>query len=81
MDALLRRLVRAGMRRGLGGEWAWLALAATAFVLRRALLDPGGKVSRIEVKPGEQLLISVHDGKDGISAVSVAPLPAESVGS
>jgi hypothetical protein len=81
MDALLRRLVRAGMRRGLGGEWAWLALAATAFVLRRALLDPGAKVSRIEVKPGEQLLISVHDGKDGISAVSVASSPAESVGS
>jgi hypothetical protein len=70
MDALLRRLLRTGMRRGLGGEWSWLALAGAAFVLRRVLSDGGGKVSRLEVKPGEQVLISVRDGR-----AMATPLP------
>jgi hypothetical protein len=51
------------MRRGMGGEWAWLALAGAAFVLRRTLNDSGGKISRLEVRPGEQLLITVRDAK------------------
>ncbi len=37
MDALLRRLSRAGVRRVMAGEhWAWLVIALTAVVLRRA---------------------------------------------
>jgi hypothetical protein len=77
MDALLRRLLRTGMRRGLGGEWSWLALAGAAFVLRRALNDNGGKVSRIEVKPGEQILISVRDGR-AVAEPVAAPIDVSS---
>jgi hypothetical protein len=61
MDLILRRLLRAGMRRGIAGNWSWFALAAAAFVLRRALNQPGGKVSTLKVLPGEQLLITVRD--------------------
>ena len=61
MDALLRRLVRAAVRRGIGGNWTWLVLAASTYVLRRALADRGGVVSTLKISPGEQVLISVRD--------------------
>jgi hypothetical protein len=63
MDALLRRFLRAAVRRGLAGNWTWLIAAAFAFVLRRALNDKGGVVSTLKLSPGEQVLISVraHD--------------------
>ena len=41
VDALLRRLLRAAVRRGLAGDWTWLAVAACAYVLRRALRPQG----------------------------------------
>lgn len=51
------------MRRGMAGNGlAWVVLAGAAYVLRRALNDTGGKVSRLEVAPGEQLLITVRGG-------------------
>ena len=61
MDALLRRLLRAAVRRGMAGDWTWLVIAASAYVLRRALRDKGGVVSTLRVSPGEQILISVRE--------------------
>ena len=61
MDALLRRLLRAAVRRGLAGDWTWLVIAACAFILRRSLNDKGGVVSSLRISPGEQVLISVRD--------------------
>ena len=61
MDALLRRFLRAAVRRGLAGNWTWLIAAGAAFVLRRALNDKGGVVSTLKISPGEQVLISVRD--------------------
>ncbi len=72
MDVLLRRLVRAAVRRGLAGDWVWLVIAACAFVLRRALNDEGDVVSSLRIAPGEKILISVREwdappfeGEDG----------------
>jgi hypothetical protein len=63
VDRLLRRILRAGVRRGIAGNWSWLVLAGAAFVLRRALNDTGGKVSSVTVSPGEQVLITVRDAR------------------
>jgi hypothetical protein len=71
MEILLRRFLRAGVRRGLAGNWYWFLLAGATFLLRRALLDRPGAVSTFTVAPGEQVLISVRDGK--ASAEPVAP--------
>lgn len=64
MDALLRRLVRAAVRRGLAGDWTWLVIAGSAFVLRRALRPKDDIVSSLRIAPGEQILISVRDADD-----------------
>jgi ferric-dicitrate binding protein FerR (iron transport regulator) len=61
VDLILRRLLRAAMRRGLADNWTWFLLAAAAYVLRRTLSDQGGKVSTYTVAPGEQLIITVRD--------------------
>ncbi len=61
MDVLLRRLLRAAVRRGLAGDWTWLVIAACAYVLRRALNDEGDVVSSLRISPGEKLLISVRE--------------------
>jgi hypothetical protein len=61
VDALLRRFLRAAVRRGLAGNWTWLVAAAFAFVLRRALNDKGGVVSTLKILPGEQILITLRD--------------------
>ncbi len=71
MDILLRRFFRAGVRRGLGGNWYWFLLAGATFFLRRVLNDRAGTVSTLTVAPGEQVLISVRDR----SAVAT-PVPA-----
>ncbi|HEX3793761.1 MAG TPA: hypothetical protein VHV57_04600 [Acidimicrobiales bacterium] len=78
MDALLRRLIRSAMRRGMAGDWVWLALAGSAFVLRRVLSDKGGVISTVKVEPGEQLLITVRDRNTPPMAVPVlAPVSAD----
>ena len=64
MDVLLRRFLRAGIRRGLGGNWYWFLLAGATFMLRRVLNDRGGAVSTVTVAPGEQVLITVRDRGD-----------------
>jgi hypothetical protein len=64
VDALLRRLVRAAVRRGIAGNWAWLVIGLCTFVLRRVLADKGGVVSSLKISPGEQVLITVRDRND-----------------
>jgi hypothetical protein len=61
MDVLLRRFLRAGVRRGLAGNWYWFLLAGATFLLRRVLNDRTSAVSSVRVAPGEQLLITVRD--------------------
>lgn len=61
MDFLLRRFLRAGIRRGLGGNWYWFLLAGSTFFLRRVLSDRSSAVSSLTVSPGEQVLITVRD--------------------
>ena len=63
MDILLRRFLRAGIRRGVAGNWYWFLLAGTTFLLRRVLNDRSGAVSTLKVSPGEQVLITVRDRK------------------
>jgi hypothetical protein len=63
VDLLLRRFLRAGVRRGLGGNWYWFLLAGATFMLRRVLNDRPGPVSTLKVAPGEQLVITVRDRK------------------
>ena len=76
MDRLLRRMLKAGLRRGMSERnWAWFVIAGCAFVLRRALSDRGGVVSSLTVAPGERVQISVwdHNGPaDGAVAVLTA---------
>jgi hypothetical protein len=70
MDILLRRFLRAGVRRGLGGNWYWFLLAGATFFLRRVLNDRPGAVSSVTVAPGEQVLISVRDPHAAVAAAS-----------
>lgn len=61
MDALLRRLTRIGLRRGLSGEhWAWLLLAGAAFLLRRTR-EEEGPATTLELAPGERYLVRLVD--------------------
>jgi hypothetical protein len=61
VDILLRRFLRAGVRRGLAGNWYWFLLAGATFFLRRILNDRTSAVSTLTVSPGEQVLITVRD--------------------
>jgi hypothetical protein len=61
VDVLLRRFLRAGIRRGVAGNWYWFLLAGATFLLRRVLNDRSSVVSTLRVAPGEQVLISVRD--------------------
>ncbi|HEY1828180.1 MAG TPA: hypothetical protein VGF87_09170 [Acidimicrobiales bacterium] len=84
IDTLLRRLLRAGWRRGKAGDWTWLVIAGAAYVLRRALNESGGAVSSVTVSPGEQVLITVRDPKalsgDGEAVLVSAAAAAASSG-
>jgi hypothetical protein len=61
VDLLLRRFLRAGIRRGVAGNWYWFLLAGATFFLRRVLNDRSNPVSSLTVSPGEQILITVRD--------------------
>jgi hypothetical protein len=62
VDRLLRRMLKAGLRRGMAERnWAWFVIAGCAFVLRRALSERGGVVSSLTISPGERVEISVWD--------------------
>ena len=69
MDILLRRFLRAGVRRGLGGNWYWFFLAGATWFLRRVLSDRTSAVSSVKVAPGEQVLITVRDPKAAPAAL------------
>jgi hypothetical protein len=69
MDFLLRRFLRAGVRRGLGGSWYWFFLVGATWFLRRVLSDRTSAVSSVKIAPGEQVLITVHDPKAAPAAV------------
>jgi hypothetical protein len=61
-DTLLRRLVRTGFRRGFAGEhWAWLVLAGSAWLLRRARTRPDPLVLSMPMTPGERYLVTISD--------------------
>ena len=66
MDALLRRLMRTGFRRGMSGSrssQAWLVLALTALgfrALRRMSRSEPEVVYRTEVRTGDRIEISSH---------------------
>jgi hypothetical protein len=65
MDALLRRLMRSGFRRGMSGSQAWLVLGISAFGLRtlRKLARPAPEVLyRTEVRPGDRFEIGSPRG-------------------
>jgi hypothetical protein len=49
------------MGRAMAGDWTWLVIAASAYVLRRSLKNKGGVVSTLRVSPGERILISVRE--------------------
>ena len=61
MDVLLRRFLRAGVRRGLAGNWYWFLLEGATFFLRRVLNARTGNVSSLTISPGEQVRITVRD--------------------
>jgi len=69
VDFLLRRFLRAGVRKGIGGNWYWFFLAGATWFLRRVLNDRTSAVSRVTVAPGEQVLITVRDPKAPPAAV------------
>jgi hypothetical protein len=69
VDYLLRRFLRAGVRRGLGGNWYWFFLVGATWFLRRVLNDRASVVSSVTVAPGEQVLISVRDPKAAPAAL------------
>jgi hypothetical protein len=63
LDGVLRRFVKAEVRRGLAGNWYWLLLAGSTYFLRRVLNDRKIVVSNVTVSAGEQLVIAVRDRK------------------
>ncbi|MGC8472640.1 MAG: hypothetical protein ACP5PM_10170 [Acidimicrobiales bacterium] len=53
-------MARSSLHRGLAGEhWAWLVIAAAAFVLRRAR-RPDKRVERIDLEPGDRYLVTLQ---------------------
>jgi len=61
MDRLLSTLVSRSMRRGLRGEPVWLAVAAGAWLWRRARQDTDKTLWSGRVRPGERLVITAID--------------------
>jgi hypothetical protein len=75
MDVLLRRFLRAGVRRGLAGNWYWFLLAGATFFLRRVLNERTGTVSSLTISPGEQILITVRDrNAEPVPVVNAEPV-------
>jgi hypothetical protein len=65
MDRLLKTLVTRGLRRGLGGEPAWLALGAVAFMVRRSRRRRNEVLWSGRVQAGERLLVRTYVPGDG----------------
>ena len=67
MDRLLRALMTWAAKRGRGGEPVWLAVAAAAWLVRRARNRRDAVVWSGRVRPGERLEIAVADRGPGRS--------------
>lgn len=77
MDVLLRRLLRAALRRGMADQnWTWFVIAGCALVLRRGMGDRGALVSSLKISPGEQVLITVRDRTTPAGEPAGAAVPA-----
>jgi hypothetical protein len=61
VDRILRTLVSRAVRRGLAGEPVWLAVAAAAWLVRRARSKGSPVVWKGRVEPGERVLIAIVD--------------------
>jgi hypothetical protein len=62
VEALLRRLVRLGIDRGVGGNGAtWFALAATAYLMRRARQRSRAVVTSMPISPGQRIEVRLWD--------------------
>lgn len=60
MDRLLRTLVTRGLRRGLGGEPAWLVLGAVAWLVRRSRRRRDEVLWSGRVQAGEGLFVRAY---------------------
>lgn len=67
MDRLLRTLVTRGLRRGLGGEPAWLVLGAVAWLVRRSRKHRDEVLWSGRVQAGEGLLVRAYVPGEGAS--------------
>jgi hypothetical protein len=67
MDRLLRSLASRGLRRGLGGEPAWLVLGAVAWLIRRSRQHRDDVVWSGRVQAGEGLLLRAYVPGEGAS--------------
>jgi hypothetical protein len=61
METLLRSLFRISLRRGFGGDRAWLLLALGAYVLRRVARSDDKVVLSMPINAGEQFAITLTD--------------------
>jgi hypothetical protein len=61
VNRLLRMLVTRALRRGLGGEPVWLAVAVAAWLVQRARRPDKGVVWQGRVSPGERLIVTAFD--------------------
>ena len=67
MDVLLRRFLRAGVRRGRGRQLVLVPAGRCHLLLAPRPERPGSAVSTVTVSPGEQVLITVRDRDDAPS--------------
>jgi hypothetical protein len=65
VDRLLGSLVSRSLRRGLGGEPIWLAVALCAWLVRRARRPQSDVVWHGRVEPGQRLVVTTIDPARG----------------
>jgi hypothetical protein len=61
MDQLLKALVRTSLRRGFGGERAWLLLALGVFVVRRIRRPEDKVLLSMPIKAGDRFAVTLSD--------------------
>jgi len=68
VDRVLRLLTSRAARRGMGGEPVWLAVAAAAWLVRRARSRRDEVVWSGRVEPGQRLVVAVTERGSGSAA-------------
>jgi len=63
MDRLLGTLASRALRRGLRGEWMWLAVGVGAWSWQRARRRSSSPIWSGKVRPGQQLLVTPRDSR------------------